>query len=277
MILTVGIVLYNPKIEQLKKSILNLYPCVNYLFLVDNGSNNLVDVKNLIQSFEKIFLIENKKNVGIAKALNQLLENANKKQSDYLLTLDQDSILKENDLKIMLKYINIKDIAIICPMIQDINKKHNKKQNEEVLEINRCITSGTLMNLKVCNKIGVFDEKMFIDYVDFDYCKRVCLAKKKILRVKNARISHEIGKRSKRKFLFWNVYPTNHNPKRIYYYSRNITYYCHKFKKEMSIKEKIIELKYLFWKLVSIVLYENDKKNKLESYFKGLKEGIKND
>lgn len=275
MRIVAGIVLYNPNLETLSKSISELEQVVNSICLVDNFSNNIQDIIKLIQSHQKVTMIENEKNYGIAKALNQLLDFANLNKNQFLLTLDQDSILKKEMLNNMLQYTNEKDAALICPIINDLNKKKHVVQTESIIDVNRCISSGTLMNLKICNEIGTFDEKMFIDYVDFDYCKRVMLHNKRIIRVKNAVINHEIGKRSKHKFLFWTVYPTNHSPIRIYYYVRNIYYYLRKFNDQMTIKEKLIEYRYLFWKLFCIIFYEDGKCEKLKMFFKGLKDSKK--
>lgn len=268
-----GIVLYNPDINRLKSSISELISEVDKICLIDNASLNINDIEKLATN--NVFVIKNEKNFGIAKALNQLLDFSYQTKADYLLTLDQDSILKKSMLEIMLNYVNEKDVAMICPIINDLNRKKVIKQQNKIKELDRCITSGTLMNLELCKEIGYFDEKMFIDYVDFDYCKRIKLAGKKIIRVKGAVINHEIGKRSKHKFLFLTVYPTNHNSTRIYYYARNIKYYCRKYKNSMDFKEKLMEYMYLVWKFVSIILYEDYKKEKIKKFVIGLKDSKK--
>ena len=268
-----GIVLYNPDINRLKSSISELISEVDKICLIDNASLNINDIEKLATN--NVFIIKNEKNFGIAKALNQLLDFSYQTKADYLLTLDQDSVLEKSMLKIMLNYVGEKQVAMICPVINDLNRKNVVEQQNKIKEVERCITSGTLMNLKLCKEIGYFDEKMFIDYVDFDYCKRVKLAGKKIIRVKDAIINHEIGKRSKHKFLFFTVYPTNHNSTRIYYYARNIKYYLKKFNNQMTIKEKLIEYRYLFWKLFCIIFYEKQKEKKIRMFFKGIKDSKK--
>lgn len=275
MITAAGIVLYNPDLVNLNKSIKELVKSVNYIYLVDNASNNIDEVIKLIKEWDNIKLIRNNKNLGIAIALNQLLQMAYSDDIKFLLTLDQDSVLEDIMFRNMMKYSNTESVAVICPIINDLNKKKRIEQNSEILDLDRCITSGSIMNLKVCKDIGFFDEKMFIDYVDFDYCKRIKIAGKRIIRVRDAMINHEIGKRSCRKFLFWTVYPTNHSPIRIYYYVRNIKYYLKKFKKQLYLKERLVEHKYLIWKCVSILLYENNKKQKLSMFLKGLKDSNK--
>ena len=269
MKIAVGVVLYNPDVKKIKLIIKEYYEKVNYFFFVDNFLKNINELeKNIRNMSDKIIIIKNTENQGIAKALNQLLKISYEKDINYLLTLDQDSFIEYNHINNMKKYIN-DNIAIVCPEIIDLNKKKNKYLKNEYEQVNRCITSGSLMNLNVCRKIGYFDEKMFIDYVDFDYCKRITLKGYKILKIKDCFLKHEIGKRTIKKFFGVYVYPTNHSSKRVYFYFRNIHYYCLKFKNKMTYKEKIYEIIRIMWKYISIILYEKDKKEKIKNANKG--------
>jgi rhamnosyltransferase len=269
----VGIVLYNPDIETLLESLNEVSKITSKIYLVDNHSNNIDIIER--KKLPNVTLIKNSANFGIAKALNQILEIAYEDDNKYLITLDQDSILKSYMIENMMNYVQIKDVALICPIINDLNKSKNIVQAKKFIDVDRCITSGTLMILDECKAIGKFDEKMFIDYVDFDYCKRIKLFGKRIIRVNDAVINHEVGKRTKRKFLFWTVYPTNHNSGRVYYYARNIKYYLIKFKGQLTLREKINQHVFLVWKLVSILLYERDKTVKVKNFFKGINEAKK--
>ena len=274
MKIAVGVVLYNFNIDKINLIIKEYCEKVEYIILVDNGSTNITKLKDKVKKNDKIIIIENNENKGVAKALNQLLEEAYTRKMDYLLTLDQDSFLKYQDLLKMTTYMK-DNIAIICPEIIDMNKKKNKFLKKEYEQVDRCITSGSLMNLKACSKIGKFDEKMFIDYVDFDYSKRAQLKGNKILKIKGCFLKHEIGKRTTRKFLGIYVYPTNHSSVRVYYYFRNMHYYYLKFRKEMTYKEKINEKIRMAWKYISIILYENNKLEKVKCAKKGYIEALK--
>ena len=53
-----GIVLFNPEIERLNENIEHIRKQVPMLILVDNGSNNLEDVKSLICDLPNIILLE---------------------------------------------------------------------------------------------------------------------------------------------------------------------------------------------------------------------------
>ncbi len=269
MKVAVGIVLYNPNVDYLIKSLEEVYDLAADIYLVDNHSRNIDQIRDSISKFEHITFISNSENLGIAGALNQVLKVSWANQDDFLITLDQDSILKKDSIQKMLYFHDLKNVAMICPVINDVNKQLKIPIKNDFVEIDRCITSGSIMNLKICKEIGLFDEQMFIDYVDFDYCKRIRLKGKKIIRAEDSILDHQIGKRSKRHFLFWTVFPTNHDEQRVYYYVRNIYYYLRKFHKKLTIQEKMIEYKYLLWKLVGIVLYEQNKMQKWNAFFRG--------
>ena len=273
MKIVAGIILYNPNLDTLKKSIQALSGIVDKIILVDNASDNIDDVRKIAKR-KSVSLIKNKENLGVAEALNILMENAFKMHATNLLTLDQDSIIDKKMIPKMEKYLISSEVAIVCPRFVDINKKKQRKVKSEIEYeyVNRCITSGSVMNLPICNKIGRFDASMFIDYVDFDYCKRIQLAGYKIIRVNSCELTHAIGKRSSRKFFWIDVYPTNHSVKRVYYFTRNLRYYLLKYKGQFSLKELINERVIATWKTLSIVLYEDDKKEKLKAIRKAKKD-----
>lgn len=270
MKLVAGIILYNPNMDILKKSIQALSDVVDMIILVDNASENIEDIQKLVNN--DVILIKNNENLGVAEALNIMMDRSSKMRATNLLTLDQDSIIDKNMISKMKYYLTSSVIAIVCPRFIDVNKKKQRKVKSKIEYVNRCITSGSVMNLAICNKIGKFDASMFIDYVDFDYCKRIQLAGYKIVRTNSCKLTHAIGKRSSRKFFWINVYPTNHSVERVYYFARNLHYYLLKYKGQFSLKELINERVIAAWKTMSIILYEDDKKEKLRAIRKAKKD-----
>lgn len=266
--LIVGIIIYNYDVDNLKTKIDKYRDSVKRIVLVDNNSDNSSEIEKKIVG-EKVILIKNKENLGIAYALNQILNKSYELNGKYLLTLDQDSFIELEDVNKMLFFFD-EDVAIVCPEIIDLNKKKNKLINAGYVDVNRCITSGSIMNLSLCKTIGLFDEKMFIDYVDFDYCKRITINSLKIRKIGGCFLRHEVGKRTVHKFLFFYVYPTNHPPKRYYYYMRNMNYYYYKHKNNMSFFEKIDERYRLIGRYVVILLYENNKIEKIKQANNGI-------
>lgn len=265
-----GIVTYNSKISLLEKNILSIKNQVSEIFIVDNGSNNLDEIILLIQKFKSIKLIINKENEGIAKALNQLCLAAINRKYDWILTLDQDSVCSKDFVYILSKFIS-ENIGIIAPIILDRNVGvigHEPIKKPE--EVRTCITSGALTSLKSWKQIDGFDENMFIDSVDFEYCYRLRKSGFKILQIPNVRLVHSIGNARKYRFLFWKFIDTEHSAFRAYYIAQNNIYYPKKHKLFLRLmRGNFRNLKYIF----IILFYERNKKKKVKAVLKGWKHG----
>lgn len=104
------IVTYNPSIDILKKNIENILIQTNNVVIIDNNSNNKVELFELINNINaryhayRIELIQNDDNNGIAQALNQGLSYSKANNYEWILTLDQDSICDKNMIKVMKNY-----------------------------------------------------------------------------------------------------------------------------------------------------------------------------
>ena len=86
------IVTFNPDIEVLKSNVDAIAKQVDVLVIVDNGSNNLNEIETL--DVENIIALgENK---GIAYALNTGMEFLEERNMDWVLTLDQDSVVPQD-------------------------------------------------------------------------------------------------------------------------------------------------------------------------------------
>jgi rhamnosyltransferase len=270
-----GIISFNPEIKRLKENICAITIQCDCLYLIDNGSGNINDVVELLNKIndEKITLIRNNKNEGIARALNQLCEIALGNGYEWIITLDQDSVCPLNLAVQYKRYISGSGIGMLCPLIVDRNKNINKKiKRNKTTDISECITSGSMLNLFVWRKIGGFDEYMFIDGVDFDICHRIKKEGYRIIQINEVCLLHELGHITTHKILFLNVIVKNHTAFRKYYIARNTIYLA---KKEHN---KLLFIKSLLQniKLASIVIfYESEKKEKLKSIYKGTLEGIR--
>ena len=264
-----GIVLYNPKIERLKENIDAVSRQVDNVYCIDNDSKNKSEIDELLGRYSNVSIIYNNENKGIAFALNQLLSIAIDGEIDYLLTLDQDSVIGKEYIRRIMDFRIDNDIALIAPNILDINDKEGLLlEKSGIRPVSDCITSGTVMNIAVCKKIGWFDEKMFIDYVDFEYCYRVIDSGYKIIRNNNVILSHQLGDGKVIKLFGKKSLVANHNPIRHYYLTRNLVYLMIKYpKRSINFIKRIIK------EFVFIILYEIDKIAKLKACMKGIYEG----
>lgn len=267
--ITAGIVTFNPDMERLQENINSIYSQVEKVIIFDNGSFNQEEIRETYK--EKVVLVLSDKNIGIAAALNRLMKMSEKLDADWMISLDQDSICPQNYVSDMEKYLyKEKKIGIVAPVIIDRNVGvvgHNPQ--EEYKSVKTCITSGAFTRLSVWKKLGGYDESMFIDSVDFEFCYRVRQVGYQVIQVKNIKLLHEIGHSEKRKFLFWNIDVTGHSAFRKYYIARNNIYYPMKHKLWLHfIRGNIRNLELI----IIVILYEDKKREKLDSICKGWKD-----
>ena len=116
-----GIVTFNPDIGRLKENIDAILPQVSELVIVDNGSANVDEVCDMIESYGSIYMVWNEENQGIAKALNQIVEFADSHKWQWVLTLDQDSVVMAGLIDNYRKYMDFDKTAMITCLFLDRN------------------------------------------------------------------------------------------------------------------------------------------------------------
>ena len=274
------VVLYNPD-DTIFENILTYGNYVDKLIVIDNSlkkNNFLID--KLSEIFEsKLIYINNNDNLGIATALNQACDKAIELQFKWILTMDQDSSFINFDhyKKCLEKVQNVNNIALLAA--------NTDKEGYSNFDINECscnyredkfsvITSANIVNLEYFEEIGRFNDKLFIDMVDYDYCLRINIKKFKILYFPDVFVEHKLGEVHLRTNIFTRKkkYKTEHNAQRAYYISRNSLYlsknYGKYFPKEFGMLH-ILNIVFIH-DVTKILLYEIDKWNKLKAKFIGL-------
>lgn len=163
-----GIVLYNPDSERLRENITAVHPQVDCVLLIDNGSDNK-SYTEITKNHNDLVIIQNKKNQGIAYALNQICGYAYTHGYNWVLTLDQDSVATPGMVD---TYKSIVDdtIGILGCWIHDRGYQIDESWGIEhgTFETDWVITSAAFTNVKAWKDCGGFDNGMFIDYVDWD-------------------------------------------------------------------------------------------------------------
>ncbi len=267
-----GIVTYNPDIEQLRLNYLQYIKNVDRLYVYDNGSDNYLAIEDLFYKEEKAFLIEGRENRGIAYGLNAIMYNAQREGISWVLTMDQDSICQTDILTKLTPYCN-DNIGIVHPYT--IEKEGTKKyvQKEERIEyIDFCITSASLTNVEAWNNAGGYDEWMFIDIVDFDFCAKLRELGYEIIQVNDAFLLQEVGKLKEINICKRHIYVRNHSAKRKYYFVRNILY-CH-YKHPHTFSFRIV-IDLLLTTYLKVLLFEDCKIDKIQLMNKGFRDAYK--
>lgn len=265
-----GIVLYNPDIKRLKENIDSIVSQVDEVLLVDNASLNINEVKCNYNS-EKITIIENDHNKGIAFALNQICQYAFDNKYEWVLTLDQDSVASTNIISTYELYTSSLRVALISCNIVDRNFRIKENNDLTVKNVSSAITSGSYVNTKIWKEVNGFDEKMFIDFVDIDYCTTLIEHGYNILRVGSTSVLHELGRSRKLPFLK-NQILYNHSAFRYYFLIRNRLYYARKHKNSVSVLRNFIAV---IWRSFLIIVFEGNKIKNTRAIYRGMRDGFK--
>lgn len=268
-----GIVTFNPELERLKENVLSIHPQVDQLILIDNGSKNVSDIIASLKIWDcSAKIVELSQNRGIAYALNRIGDFAVEHKFDYFMTLDQDSVSLPGVISELEKYLYLPKIGLLNSYHKDRNQADEKPQNTDVIENPMMITSGSLMPTILFEKGFKYDERLFIDKVDFDLDILLMKAGYHLYQIPYYGLLHEVGAINSHRFLFYKTKTYNHSAFRRYYMSRNTVLM---FKKHGFNKRTIMFFIADIGKAGKTILYEQNSKEKLKEVVRGYIDGIK--
>lgn len=269
------VILFNPD-NSVLRNIDSIYNQVDKIYAVDNSIFINNEFQNEIKKKEKVEYIPLGENKGIGYVLNYVIKKV-ENNYEFLLTMDQDSYADSEMINNLLQAFNFYPNAVVSAPIYfhkyDKNIKNIQKFNEVLFEK----TSGNLINLKLINKVGLFNEELFIDYIDIEFCLRVNLSGYKVIQVSDAFLHHNEGNLSSKKFLNKIVFPYNHQPIRYYYKIRNYFYLKELYSLNYPNFFKDEFINYLK-QLLKVLFYEESKFEKFKMTIRGFldfKKGIK--
>jgi rhamnosyltransferase len=254
---------------------------VSELVIVDNGSGE--QSGKLLLELEKnpgIRVIRNQKNLGIAAALNIGIRHAAAADYPWVATFDQDSTVTPGFIQTMLATYESCEtndkIAMISPshcLSEADWKRKTRRGGKPCSKVWVAMTSGCLIKTRALMDNGLYDETMFIDYVDFDFCLRLRERGYQLIRARHAFLLHCLGTLEAHSFLGLTLALTSHNATRCYYIMRNrfLMYLRHGRTFPFWAFNDFI------WVLIDfakIVLFESDKRAKLSQAFKGIRDAF---
>jgi rhamnosyltransferase len=253
------------------------------VIVVDNGTDDNLfrKAKSSIDSIKNAVLISNHHNYGIAAGLNIGIKRAISAGAKAVVTFDQDSTPDPHLVRHLLEaeqdYYDSAKLMVIGSNIRLRNHSSCIPNLDPVQsdwkETYEVVTSGSFFKTDIFHSIGFFNEKLFIDLVDREFCLRVRNGNFRIISAENAFLYHELGEMREHTFLNHKLHPTNHVPKRRYYQFRN-SILLHKVHRKRDPNWCRNNNLILIKTLVLIILFENDKIKKLLSILKGVKHGI---
>lgn len=249
---------------------------VGHTHIVDNASSSkTLEILKQLEQESCVSITYLNQNLGIGNALNIGVNKGVEMGYNWLLTMDQDSIVSGTMVEEFCKAINLNNkLSCLTPAISIFANENtfNNSRNKENI-VNYAITSGNLVKLEIFETIGLYNEMLFIDCVDFDFSLRLRIAGFTINLVPNAKLFHQLGeKHSVPKIFSW--FYTLHSPIRRYYMFRNWGYIFQKYFTKFPvfiIRGTIIH----FLLLLIIPFYDRKPRESLTFIYYGIRDYFK--
>lgn len=191
------VVLYNQRIKQIV-SIDNFYQVTkNYPFqiIVCDNSNSEYEYWNRedAKKYSGLTYIYNSGNIGLSKSYNKAIKSINE-QSYWVMLADDDTKFSLEYLTNVWEKAREKQCELITGMIYSNNhifspvkkyspfrKKMKFVETPGIYENIYAVNSGLTIHSTIFDKIGMFDERLFLDMVDYHFMEQ--LIKHKLNRI----------------------------------------------------------------------------------------------
>lgn len=256
------------------------------LLIVDNGSSasSFHPIEAAARQLEARILRLGS-NLGVAAALNAGLRFARENGYAWLATFDQDSRVTPGMLECMqsalASYPRPGEVAIVTP--RHVDHRLGVTVRERACEaagsgwriILSTMTSGNLVRVAAATACDGFDDSLFIDLVDHDFCLRLRRRGYRVLEATEATLLHSLGSMERRLLLFKRITVTHHPALRRYYMSRNrIIVWRRYWRQEPGWVLR--DMRRFLFESIYLVLYEKQVREKLRMMLLGIRDAFRN-
>ena len=230
------VVLFHPTAEQIAR-VVELRRHCDGLVAVDNTPQP-DDRLAAVFAEHDIALIHDGNRNGIAGAHNRGLRHQFERGADAVALIDQDSVLPADYVPVMRGIcatlgsqpfmvgprIFDEVVQAYLPVLETNGITVRQIDMREDAGIQRCallISSGCVISRAAFAQLGPFDERLFIDHVDTEYCFRARAGDVSLYVTPALTLSHRIGDVRRQKLGPFEMITLNHPWSRRYYNARN--------------------------------------------------------
>lgn len=248
---------------------------VGLVILVDDTDQTAEGGGPDFSKISNLRYIKNKANIGIAASLNEGVKRAAEEGFNWVIALDDDTLVSETYVADVFEFIQgnqLPDIGLVaCSRGVGVGAS---SRNEEKFFIKRTlITSGSVFSVDVFRRVDGFDEGLFIDLVDFDFCTKIRRIGRSIIMLNKFGMDHRVGNSQMKNFAFLRFVIYNHAPFRLYYQMRNVFFFV---KKHFTFDPLLSTYIFLdvFRLPLKALLFEREKLKRLSYLAAGLLDGL---
>ena len=264
--------------------------------IVDNGSIEAIQLHSIARGASNLHLIRHDENLGLAKGLNVGIQKAWELGASHVVLLDHDStvtpgmvaaLLKEIDTStsveeaIAVPIVTFTDHDNLCRWPQTVRSGGFRfrfiygRDLEKPTAVDLAIGSGMCFSVDIWHRIGGFDDQLFVDLVDTDFCLRARSNHIPVVAVPTAKLGHDIGTPDRKNLpILGPVFPTHHSCFRHYYIARN----------RMSLIQRH-GLRFPSWMIyetlsgikltAKVIVFEKERLKKLKAMLRGTRDGLR--
>jgi rhamnosyltransferase len=258
---------------------------VGHVLIVDNGSGEPTRRElNRQTASDSVTVILNDRNEGIARAFNQAVQWARGRGFQWILTLDHDSEATPGMVDELVRgyealwRAGIRNVGIMAasPFDQNIQRYlyYSPRENGGLpLYDGEVISAGSLIRLEVFDKVGLFNEDLFIYFVDVDFCKRLVRAGFGAYICPEAVFLHHEGTKKRHRFLWIDAWYDHYGKEARYYITRNTIYVMRKLR--LSRGDFQVLIRRLWIDQRNILLFDKERFAVLWFSLRGLIDGLR--
>jgi rhamnosyltransferase len=233
-------VAFNPDPTRLQAQIEALRGQVERILIVDNNSQPAVSTVLGADPLVEIIALDD--NRGVASGFNIGVAAAREWRAQSVLLLDHDSVPAPGMVAALVAALErsadeagAPSIAAVGPRVNDVRDRHEypfiqlgwihnrhlrcADATGGLIACDFLISAGSLIPMASFESVGPFDETLFIDSVDLEWCCRARDRGLTLYGVCDARLDHWLG--DHRRTVLGAVTLVVHSPQRIYYMTRN--------------------------------------------------------
>jgi rhamnosyltransferase len=257
---------------------------VDCLVIIDNGSSE-ESLRPVVEAARRLSatLVRLGANLGVAAALNVGIRFARERGYHWLATFDQDSratpTMIETMAATLARYPQADRVAVISPRHVDrligftVRERGAEAKGIGWRVIPSVMTSGNLVRLDAAIAVGGFDERLFIDYVDHDFCLKLRRRGFRVLQATAAQLLHSLGSMERRLVLVKRINVTHHGAVRRYYISRNRLVLWQRYWRQEPVWVSR-DVRRFFSEAVYMLLFEREVSKKLRMMARGIRDAL---
>ncbi len=196
-------ILFYEKLEQTIECIQSFLPSGVNIYILNNGSSNSSRqaLGKFCEKYKQVKIFDSDENLGVGVGRNFLISHTTE---EWILSVDNDIVMKTPDwLKKFVGYVSLyRKIEVFIPELFNIHDdsyvtygasniagdkvRFDGKIVDDLIDV--FPGGASFINRRLFNRLGPFDDKMFVGFEDYEFCIRA-------IRIGNpieARLIHDI-------------------------------------------------------------------------------------